>query len=136
MVNFFFHFLLEIIVILLLHFLENPFWGLGFFYLMLALNIAYSSFFDTLGNMVSYADFKSLNAKQRKEYVFLRIKYRLLNPVNLFFLAIITYILHRKFGFMYLWALFPVWLFFRLFIAVLIIVTVIEILTNIFLYRK
>ncbi len=129
-------FFLEIITVLLLWFLDNPFIGLGFFYLMLVLNIAWSSYFETLHNMLVYVDFKDLKFKQRKEYVFNRIKYRMLNPINLIFLVILTYILHQKFGFMYLWALFPVKLFLGLITVSLIIVTLIEILVNIFLYKK
>lgn len=132
----FLSFFLEIVVVLLLWFLDNPFIGLGFFYLMLALNIVWSSYFETLNNIMAYANFENLNFKQRSEYVFFRIKFRILNPINLIFLVLLTYILHKKFCFMYLWALFPVQLFFRLAVVLLIIVALIEILVNIFLYKN
>ena len=136
MIKVFFSFFLEVITVLILWFLDNPFIGLGFFYLMLALNTLWSSYFDTLSNMMAYVDFKDLKFKQRKEYILCRIKYRMLNPINLIFLMIVTYIIHIKFGFMYLWALFPVKLFLGLVIISLIIVSLTEILVNIFLYKK
>lgn len=136
MITLFFTFFLEILTIVLLMLFDTPFIALSFLVIVLVLSIAHEAFLETLSNMTTYVDFKSLNFKERSKYVIFRIIKRNLNFFALIFIGILSYFINHKFGFIYPWAVNYLELFGIIFVCSIIITAIVEVCVNLYMYRK
>lgn len=132
--NFLFDFIFEILIVLSVYFFDTPLKSLGFFLILMSINIIKSSRADILINMVNYIDFKDLNLKNRFMYIVYRTIPRVINPFSFVFMSIFTYSLYKVFGFLYSWLERP-FIFFIVFYLFLALLTfVLEILVNFYIY--